>query len=88
MQRSVFACDETHKHTTAQRLCCMLARAGYIKEYVAIVDQRKVGLKFAVIVHVSLNSQRIEYVDEFLDRIADLNEVMEAYTTGGIFDVV
>ncbi len=65
-----------------------LENEGYIKEYVAIVDQRKVGLKFTVIVNVSLNSQRIEYVDEFLDRIADLNEVMEAYTTGGIFDVV
>ncbi|MBS1759740.1 MAG: Lrp/AsnC family transcriptional regulator [Bacteroidetes bacterium] len=65
-----------------------LENEGYIKEYVAIVDQRKVGLKFTVIVNVSLNSQRIEYVDEFLERIADLNEVMEAYTTGGIFDVV
>ena len=65
-----------------------LENDGYIKEYVAIVDQRKVGLKFTVIVNVSLNSQRIEYVDEFLDRIADLKEVMEAYVTGGIFDVV
>jgi Lrp/AsnC family transcriptional regulator len=65
-----------------------LENEGYIKEYVAIVDQRKVGLKFTVIVNVSLNSQRIEYMDEFLDKIADLNEVMEAYTTGGIFDVV
>lgn len=65
-----------------------LENDGYIKEYVAIVDQRKVGLKFTVIVNVSLNSQRIEYVDEFLDRIADLKEVMDAYVTGGIFDVV
>lgn len=65
-----------------------LENEGYIKEYVAIVDQRKVGLKFTVIVNVSLNSQRIEYVDEFLEKIADLNEVMDAYVTGGIFDVV
>ena len=65
-----------------------LENEGYIKEYVAIVDQKKVGLKFTVIVNVSLNSQRLEYVDEFLERISDLNEVMEAYVTGGIFDVV
>ncbi len=65
-----------------------LENDGYIKEYVAIVDQRKVGLKFTVIVNVSLNSQRIEYVDEFLEKIADLDEVMDAYVTGGIFDVV
>lgn len=65
-----------------------LEQEGYIREYVAIVDQKKVGLKFTVIVNVSLNSQRIEYVDEFLERLSDLEEVMEAYVTGGIFDVV
>jgi len=65
-----------------------LENEGYIKEYVAIIDQRKVGLKFTVIVNVSLNSQRLEYVDEFLESISNLDEVMEAYVTGGIFDVV
>lgn len=65
-----------------------LENEGYIKEYVAIIDQKKVGLKFTVIVNVSLNSQRLEYVDEFLEQISNLNEVMEAYVTGGIFDVV
>ncbi len=65
-----------------------LENEGYIKEYVAIIDQRKIGLKFTVIVNVSLNSQRIEYVEEFLEKISNLDEVMEAYVTGGIFDVV
>ena len=65
-----------------------LENEGYIKEYVAIVDQKKVGLKFTVIVNVSLNSQRLEYVDEFLEKISNLDEVMEAYVTGGIFDMV
>lgn len=65
-----------------------LESEGYIKGYVAIVDQKKVGLRFTVIVNVSLNSQRIEYVDEFLEQISDLDEVMEAYVTGGIFDVI
>jgi len=65
-----------------------LENEGYIKDYVAIVDQKKVGLRFTVIVNVSLNSQRLEYVDEFLERISSLNEVMEAYVTGGVFDVV
>jgi Lrp/AsnC family transcriptional regulator len=65
-----------------------LENDGYIKEYVAIIDQKKVGLKFTVIVNVSLNSQRLEYVDEFLEQISDLNEVMDAYVTGGVFDMV
>jgi Lrp/AsnC family transcriptional regulator len=65
-----------------------LENEGYIKAYVALIDQRKVGLKFSVIVNVSHNSQRIEYVDEFLERISDLDEVTEAYVTGGVFDVI
>ena len=65
-----------------------LESEGFIKDYVALIDQRKMGLKFTVIVNVSLNTQRIEYVEEFLEQIRDLNEIMEAYVTGGIFDVV
>jgi len=65
-----------------------LEAEGYIKEYVTIVDQKKVGLNFTVIVDVSLNTQRIEYVEEFLAQIRELDEIMDAYVTGGIFDVV
>lgn len=61
---------------------------GYIKDYVALVDPKKVGLNFTVIVNVSLNSQRIEYVEEFLEKVNGLEEIMEAYVTGGIFDVI
>lgn len=65
-----------------------LENEGYIKNYVALVDPRKVGLTFTVIVTVSLNTQRIDYVDEFLERISALDEIMEAFVTGGVFDVV
>lgn len=65
-----------------------LENDGYIKQYTAIIDQKKIGLRFTVIVNVSLNSQRIEYVNEFLESISNLDEVMEAYVTGGVFDVV
>jgi len=65
-----------------------LENEGYIKNYVALVDHKKVGLNFTVIVNVSLNTQRIEYVEEFLAKVSDHDEIMEAYVTGGIFDVV
>ena len=65
-----------------------LESEGYIKDYVALVDPKKVGLNFTVIVNVSLNSQRIEYVEEFLEKVNGLEEIMEAYVTGGIFDVI
>jgi Lrp/AsnC family transcriptional regulator len=60
----------------------------YIKEYVAIIDRKKVGLNFSVIVNVSLNSQRIDYVEQFSKQVAALDEVVEAYVTGGIFDYI
>ncbi|MXN91269.1 winged helix-turn-helix transcriptional regulator [Flavobacterium sp. Sd200] len=65
-----------------------LESEGYIKNYVALVDRQKVGLNFTVIVSVSLNSQQIEYVQEFSRHIAQLEEVVEAYVTGGIFDYI
>ncbi|MDR2283892.1 MAG: Lrp/AsnC family transcriptional regulator [Sphingobacterium sp.] len=65
-----------------------LETEGYIKEYVAILDQEKVGLNFTVIVNVSLISQQKAHVDSFLEQITALDEVMDAYVTGGIFDIV
>ncbi|MGF7025006.1 Lrp/AsnC family transcriptional regulator [Sphingobacterium sp. HSC-15S19] len=61
---------------------------GYITDYVALVDPRKVGLNFTVIVKVSLNTQRIECVEEFLEKVHQYDEIMEAYVTGGIFDII
>jgi len=65
-----------------------LESEGYITNYVALINPKKVGLNFTVIITVSLNSQQIEYVEEFSKRIATLDEVVEAYVTGGIFDYI
>ncbi|MFH6969024.1 Lrp/AsnC family transcriptional regulator [Flavobacterium sp. FlaQc-28] len=65
-----------------------LENEGYIKDYVAIIDPKKVGLNFTVIINVSLNSQRLELVEEFSKQVAVLEEVVEGYITGGIFDYV
>lgn len=65
-----------------------LESEGYIREYVALIDARKVGLTFTVIVNVSLNSQQTTAVEDFSRRVAILPEVVEAYVTGGIFDYV
>lgn len=65
-----------------------LEAEGYIKNYVALVDHKKVGLNFTVIVNVSLSSQRFDYVEEFSKQVAALEEVTDAYVTGGVFDYV
>ncbi|HEY1193222.1 Lrp/AsnC family transcriptional regulator [Flavobacterium sp.] len=65
-----------------------LENEGYIKDYVAIIDPKKVGLNFTVIINLSLNSQRLELVEEFSRQVSELDEVVEGYVTGGIFDYV
>jgi len=65
-----------------------LENDAYIKGYVAIIDHEKIGLNFTVIVTVSLISQRADYVEAFSVQLAQLDEVVEAYVTGGIFDYV
>jgi DNA-binding Lrp family transcriptional regulator len=65
-----------------------LENEGYIRDYVAILDPKKVGLTFTVIVNISLSSQQIEFVEEFSRQVAALDEVVEAYVTGGIFDYI
>ncbi|KOS06746.1 hypothetical protein AM493_12465 [Flavobacterium akiainvivens] len=65
-----------------------LENEGYITHYAALIDPKKVGLNFTVIVNVSLISQRYDYVEEFTKHVASLSEVVEGYVTAGIFDYV
>lgn len=65
-----------------------LESEGYIRDYVAVIDPKKVGLNFTVIITVSLNSQRLDYVEEFSRQVSELPEVVEAFVTGGIFDYI
>lgn len=74
--------------TTVYERIKKLENEGYIKGYVALIDHEKVGLNFTVIVTVSLISQRAEFVEAFSEEVAQLDEVVEAYVTGGIFDYV
>ena len=61
---------------------------GYIKRYVAIIDEKKVGLNFTVIVNVQLESQQFEVTEEFARQVRELDEVMQAYVISGVYDIV
>ena len=54
-----------------------LENDGYIKGYVALVDNKKVGLPLIVFCNVSLAVQ---------EEIKEIDEIMECYSTGGIYD--
>ena len=53
-----------------------LENEGYIKGYVALVDNKKIGLPLIIFCNVSLAVHDDEHIDE----------IMECYSTGGIYD--
>lgn len=65
-----------------------LENEGYIKNYVAILDRLKVGVPLMVFVAVSLNIQNAEHIALFNNQIKGIEEVVECYLTGGVFDFI
>lgn len=63
-----------------------LERDGFIKEYVAILDRRKVGLEMVVFCTVSLKVHHSEFLERFEEEVTCLDEVMECYHIAGMFD--
>lgn len=63
-----------------------LEEAGFITGYVAILDQRALGLPDTVIIEVTLDRHDDEIFQRFGDALAKLPEVMEAYLLTGEYD--
>jgi Lrp/AsnC family leucine-responsive transcriptional regulator len=61
----------------------MLEREGVIARYVAVLDQRAVGLPVSVFVSIKLDSQRQEALDRFAKAIERWPEVLECYLMTG-----
>jgi DNA-binding Lrp family transcriptional regulator len=60
-----------------------LENAGFIKNYYAQVDSAKAGLKMTFFVQIALASNRKSSVDEFLGKVASLDEVVECHHITG-----
>jgi Lrp/AsnC family transcriptional regulator, leucine-responsive regulatory protein len=63
-----------------------LEEAGFITGYVALLDQRALGLPDTVIIEVTLERHDDEIFNRFGDALAKLPEVMEAYLLTGEYD--
>ena len=63
-----------------------LENAGIVKQYVALVDAKAVGLPISIIVNVSLHSQERGSLMEFETKVAEYEEVLECYLMTGNFD--
>jgi len=63
-----------------------LEEAGVIRDYVALVEPRKVGLQITIFVQVTLERQTEEYLEKFENAIHECPEVMECYLMTGDAD--
>lgn len=61
----------------------ILEEAGIIKRYVALVDQKAVGVPVSVFASVKLERQREEELKRFNDAVAAWPEVVECYLMTG-----
>jgi DNA-binding Lrp family transcriptional regulator len=63
-----------------------LEEAGLIEHYVALLDQKKVGLTGTVFVHIALRREEQAQLAEFEAAVQDIPEVMECHLMTGEFD--
>jgi len=61
----------------------LLEKAGVIKGYAAVVDQKKVGLPISAFASIKLERQREEDLDRFVEAISRWPEVVDCYLMTG-----
>jgi DNA-binding Lrp family transcriptional regulator len=63
-----------------------LEKEGYIKKYVAVLDQKKIGLKLTVFIGITLQGHTRSYLEKFVKEINNFPEVVECHRVSGNFD--
>ena len=63
-----------------------LEQRGYIRQYVALLDQEKVGYDMLCFVNISLQLHQPEQVEAIREAIRGMPEVLECYHVTGEFD--
>ncbi|MBS9717439.1 Lrp/AsnC family transcriptional regulator [Pseudohalocynthiibacter aestuariivivens] len=69
-------------HRRVQRL----ETDGYIKDYVALLDPRKLGRPTTVFVEITLSGQADEVLDAFERQVAKIPDVLECHLMAGTAD--
>lgn len=63
-----------------------LEKEGYIRDYVALLDPRKLGRPTTVFVEITLSGQAEELLDAFEREVAKIPDVLECHLMAGNFD--
>ena len=61
---------------------------GIVKEYVALLDAKKMGVPTTVFVEITLSAQADEVLDAFEKEVARIPNVLECHLTAGTADYV
>ncbi len=71
-------------HRRVQRL----EEAGVIRDYVALLDPRKIGVPTTVFVEITLSGQADEVLDAFEKAVARIPDVLECHLMAGTADYI
>jgi Lrp/AsnC family transcriptional regulator len=63
-----------------------LEKQGYIKKYVAVLNNKKIGLKQTVFIGITLQGHTRSYLEKFVKQINSFPEVIECHRVSGNFD--
>ena len=63
-----------------------LEKNGYIKKYVAVLNNKKIGLKQTVFIGITLQGHTRSYLEKFVKQINNFPEVIECHRVSGNFD--
>lgn len=63
-----------------------LREAGIIKQFIAVIDEQKIGLEVVTYVFVTLSPHDRKTTEAFLTNIRAIPQVMECYNVSGNFD--
>jgi DNA-binding Lrp family transcriptional regulator len=63
-----------------------LEKEGYIANYTALLNHKKLGLKQTVFIAISLQGHTRSYLEKFVKEINDFPEVVECHRVSGGFD--
>lgn len=59
---------------------------GFIKNYITLIDHKKIGKLLTVYISASLQEHTKDSIDEFEKQMENLDEVMECYYISGNYD--
>ncbi len=63
-----------------------LEKDGFIKKYVAVLDNKKIGLKLKVFIGITLQGHTRSFLQKFVKEINNFPEVVECHRVSGNYD--